>query len=186
MVYSPTPFTVYSVKLPHTFRSILTHLFRFFSSDIIYMWSIQWLLFNTTRSILQPYHGENKLHSTKWWWRVSALYWIITVLKVGYYCAILLKQTVWDRHVAPLGHIIPIPSRPVVVLIPYCCMLRRETAICTNFMVFGSSWQRLDPTIYHTRHELWTRSCEIIQKSLLFKINEFQGGGGGVYTNIFN
>jgi len=28
----------------------------------------EWLLFNTKWAIMQLYHGENKLHSMKWWW----------------------------------------------------------------------------------------------------------------------
>jgi len=32
--------------------------------------SCEWMidLFNATWAIFQPYHGENKLHSKKWWW----------------------------------------------------------------------------------------------------------------------
>jgi hypothetical protein len=37
-----------------------------------------------------------------------------------------LKQQSVGRHVAPLGHIIKIPSQPVFALSPYCCMLSGE------------------------------------------------------------
>jgi hypothetical protein len=57
-----------------------------------------------------------------------------------------------DRHVAPLGHIILIPSQPVFALSPLCCVLSRE-ATNTNFIVFGLIQPGLEPTIYHTRGE---------------------------------
>jgi hypothetical protein len=34
-----------------------------------------------------------------------------------------------DRHVAPLGHIILIPSKPVFDLSPYCCVCSGEATI---------------------------------------------------------
>ena len=45
-----------------------------------------------------------------------------------------LKQQSAGRHVAPLGHIILIPSQPVFALSPECCMLRGE-ATHTNCIV---------------------------------------------------
>jgi hypothetical protein len=54
------------------------------------------------------------------------------------------------RHVAPLGHIILILSQPVFALTPYCCVLSGEAAN-TNFIVFGLTRTRLEPTIYRTR-----------------------------------
>ena len=47
-----------------------------------------------------------------------------------------LKQQSTGRYVAPLRHIILIPSQPVFVFSPECCMLSRE-ATNTNFIVFG-------------------------------------------------
>jgi hypothetical protein len=47
-------------------------------------------------------------------------------------------------------HIIPIPSQPVFALSPYCYVLSGE-AINTNFIVFGLTRSRLEPTIYRTR-----------------------------------
>ena len=38
-----------------------------------------------------------------------------------------LKQQSAGRHVAPLGHIILIPSQPVFALSPECCVLREAT-----------------------------------------------------------
>ena len=37
-----------------------------------------------------------------------------------------LKQQSVDRHVAPLGHIIIMPSQPVFALSPECCVLSEE------------------------------------------------------------
>ena len=38
--------------------------------------------------------------------------------ELDFYRASSLKQQSTDRHVAPLGHIIPIPSQPVFALSP--------------------------------------------------------------------
>ena len=43
-------------------------------------------------------------------------------------------------------------SQPVFALSPSCCVLSRE-ATNTNFIVFGLTWPRLEPTIYCTRGE---------------------------------
>jgi hypothetical protein len=51
------------------------------------------------------------------------------------YSASSLEQQSAGRQVAPLGHIIQIPSQPVVVLSPKCCVLREE-ATNTNFIVW--------------------------------------------------
>ena len=64
----------------------------------------------------------------------------------------LYHQQSAGRHIAPLGHIILIPSQPVFALTPYCCVLNEE-AKNTNFIVFGLSQPRLEPTIYRTRCE---------------------------------
>ena len=45
-----------------------------------------------------------------------------------------------------------IPSQPVFVLSPYCCVLSGE-AINTNLKVFGLTRSRLEPTIYCTQGE---------------------------------
>ena len=50
--------------------------------------------------------------------------------------AMSLKQQSEDRHVAPLGHMILIPSQSVFALTPWCCVLSEE-ATNTNFIVFG-------------------------------------------------
>ena len=69
----------------------------------------------------------------KWWWDSICsrpTRW------VEFYSASSLKQQPAGRHVAPLRHIIMIPSRSVVALSPLGCMLSGE-ATHTNFKVFG-------------------------------------------------
>ena len=56
------------------------------------------------------------------------------------------------RHVAPLVHIILVPSLLVFVLIPLCCILSIE-ATNTNFIVFRLTQLGLRPTIYYTQSE---------------------------------
>ena len=55
---------------------------------------------------------------------------------MDFYSASSLKQQSMDRHVAPLWHIILIPSQPN-----------------TNFIIFGLTRPVLEPTIYRTRGE---------------------------------
>jgi hypothetical protein len=68
--------------------------------------------------------------------------------------ASLLKQQSANRHVAPLRHIILIPSRPVFVpfLLNAAC-LAENWATNTTFIVFGLTKLSLEPTIYSTRGE---------------------------------
>jgi hypothetical protein len=73
----------------------------------------EWLLFNANSAIFQLYHGENKLIFNEMMTR-SALLDQHTELDL--YSARSLKQQSTDRHVALLGHIILIPSQPVLVL----------------------------------------------------------------------
>ena len=49
---------------------------------------------------------------------------------IEFYSASSLKQQSVGRHVAPLGHIILIPSQPVFLLNDACL-------VETNFIVFG-------------------------------------------------
>ena len=67
-----------------------------------------------------------------------ALYWTnkLHVVYLDIYSASSLKQQSAGRYVAPLGHIILIPSQPVFDLSTKCCILSGE-ATNTNFIVFG-------------------------------------------------
>jgi hypothetical protein len=109
-------------------------------------WVSEWLLFNANSAIFQLYHGENKLI-------FNEIYEVRYVLdqhaELDFYSASSLKQQSVGRHVAPLWHIILIPSQPVFALSPECCLLSGE-ATNTNFIVFGLIWPALEPTIYRT------------------------------------
>ena len=63
-----------------------------------------------------------------------------------------LDQQFAGRHVAPIGHIILIPSQLVFDVSPWC-YVRRGEAANTNCIVFGLTHQALKPTIYRSRHE---------------------------------
>ena len=62
------------------------------------------------------------------------------------------QQQSADRHIAPLRHIILIPSQPIFALSPSCCVLSGG-ATHTYFIVFGLNPPVLEPTIYHTQAE---------------------------------
>ena len=59
-----------------------------------------------------------------------------------------LKQQSVCRHVSPLRHIILILSQPVFALTPWCC----GEATNTNFIVFGLTRLRCEPTIHTYTH----------------------------------
>ena len=78
----------------------------------------------------------------RWWW--VPLYTRPTHLVCFY-----RELQSAERHVAPLGHIILIPSQPVFALSSNCCILIGE-ATNTNFIVFGLTRLGREHTIYHT------------------------------------
>jgi len=65
---------------------------------------------------------------------------------LDFYSASSLQQQSADRHVAPLGHIIPILSQPFFALSPYRCELSGE-ASHINFIVFGLTWSGFEMDI---------------------------------------
>ena len=75
-------------------------------------WVIELLLFNANSAILQLYHGENKLTLNE----MEMRYALFSTNMLGFYTAGSLKQQFGDKYVAPLGHIIMIPSQPVFAL----------------------------------------------------------------------
>ena len=81
----------------------------------------------------------------------SALYQISTLSSI-FNSVSSLKQQSADIHVAPIGHIILIPSQPVFALSPEYCMFSGDETN-TNYIVFGLMRQGLEPTIYRTRNE---------------------------------
>ena len=69
---------------------------------------------------------------------------------LDFYSANWLKQQSLSTHVAPLWHIIHIPSPLVFALTPYCWVLSGEAANA-NFIIFGLTQPGLKLTIYHTQ-----------------------------------
>ena len=69
---------------------------------------------------------------------------------LAFYSASSPKQQSAGRQVAPLGHIILIPSQPLFALSPKCACGEATNA---NFIVFGLTGRGLEPTVYHTRGE---------------------------------
>ena len=70
------------------------------------------LLFNANSAIFQLYHSENKLI-------FNEIHFVLDRhAELDFYSASSLKQQSAARHVAPLRHIIMIPSQSVFVLSP--------------------------------------------------------------------
>ena len=72
----------------------------------------EWLLFKANSAIFQLYHGETKLIFNE------IRFVLDQHAELKFYSASSLKQQSAGRHVAPLGHIILIPSQPVFALSP--------------------------------------------------------------------
>ena len=70
------------------------------------------LFFDANTPFFQLYHGENKLIFNAMMMRYAQH------AELDFYSASSLKQQSAGRHVAPLGHIILIPSQPVFDLTP--------------------------------------------------------------------
>jgi hypothetical protein len=85
------------------------------------------------------------------WWSLSVIFsWYSSflpditeiLLKVALNTITLrsLKQQSMDRHVAPLGHIIPIPSQPVFALCPNTACLAEKQQIPILWSLFWPDW----------------------------------------------
>jgi hypothetical protein len=73
----------------------------------------EWLLFNANSAIFQLFHGKNKLI-----YNDEVCFVLDQHAELDFYSASSLKQQSADKHVAPLRHIILIPSQPVFALSP--------------------------------------------------------------------
>ena len=73
-------------------------------------WVSKWLLFNANSAIFQLYHGENTLIFNE------VCFVLDHHADSDFYSASSLKQESAGIHVAPLGHIILIPSQPAFAL----------------------------------------------------------------------
>ena len=94
--------------------------------------------------------------------------------ELDFYSASSLKQQSVGRHVVPLGHIILIPSQPVFVLSPYCCVHSGE-ATNTNFIIFGLTRSGLEPTIYHYYYHYTTDAVHPYCESTSIRWPKFRG-----------
>ena len=86
------------------------------------------LLFCANSAILQLYHGENKLIDNEMM-MMSALYKTNTLTWIFIVLAHRNNNPRINIHVAPLEHIMLIPSQPAFALSPRSCVLR---GVATN------------------------------------------------------
>ena len=107
----------------------------------------EWLLFNAISVI-------SWREQVNFQWSDDDVCFVLDQLaELDFYSASWLNPQSAGKHIAPLGgHIILIPSQPVFVLSPYCCVPSGE-ATNTHFPVFGLTPPGLEPTIYGTRGE---------------------------------
>ena len=72
----------------------------------------------------------------RWWWHDDEVHFVLDQhAELDFYSASSLKQQSAGRHVAPLVHIILIPSQPVFPFTSLCCVLCGE-ATNTNFSLW--------------------------------------------------
>jgi hypothetical protein len=84
----------------------------------IIMWVSKWLLFYANSSIFQLYHGEPAQDNFEW--DDDEIRFVLDqhAELVFFHSSSSLKQQSAGKAVAPLGHIIIIPSKPVLVFPP--------------------------------------------------------------------
>ena len=79
-----------------------------------------------------------------------------THAELDFYSTSSLKQQSTGGHVAPLGHIILIPSQPVFALSPLCCVLSGE-ATNTIFSLWFDSTGARTHDLSHSRRARYNR-----------------------------
>jgi hypothetical protein len=104
------------------------------------------MVLSANTAIFQLHHGENKLI---WNDDDEGRLVLDPHVKLNFHSSSSLKQQSADRHVAPLGYIILIPSQPVFALSHERCVFSGK-ATYTNFIVFGLTRPGLEPNIYRT------------------------------------
>jgi hypothetical protein len=85
---------------------------------------LEWLLFNANSAIFQLCHVENKLTINEM--MMGPLFVLDQPAEMDFHSASSLKQQSAGRHVAPLGHIILIPSQPVFLLNAACVAEKQQ------------------------------------------------------------
>ena len=106
----------------------------------------EWLLLNAKWAIFQLLYGKNKFHFNEMM-MIDVHFVLDQHDLLEFYSANSLKDQSVGRHVAPLGQIILVASQTVFTFTLQCCMLTREAAN-NYFIVFGMTWQWLEPMIY--------------------------------------
>ena len=111
----------------------------------------EWLLFNANSAIFQLYHGENNLIFNERVMRsalfkTNTLSWIFVVLAHSSNSprvdmSLHSDTLFWFRV-----------NQSLLFLLNTACLAGKQQ-ISLNFIVFGSTRPRLEPTIYHTRSE---------------------------------
>ena len=96
----------------------------------------EWLLFNAKSAIFQWKEQVNIQ-----WDDDEIRFVLVHLAELDFYSANSLKRQSSGRHVPPLGHIILIPSQPVFVLSPWCCVHSGEVTN-TNCIFFGLTMLR--------------------------------------------
>ena len=86
-------------------------------------------------------------------------------MKFDLYGVISLKHYSTGKYVAPFGYSILILIQPVFVLTPYC----REAAT-TNFIVFGLTIRKLEPTSYRSLVEHMITITPPMPSRMYFKL----------------
>jgi len=105
----------------------------------IWIWVSEWLLFNVKWRILTYIMERASYISMKWWY----LFVLDQHTCKDFYSISSLKQQSACRHVTPLGHIIPIPSQPILFLLLMLC------AANSNLIVLGMTQSASEHAIYH-------------------------------------
>jgi hypothetical protein len=101
-------FPIFFVEHVHWIR-YLQFLISFMFLDFSFS---EWLLVNTKWSCLKLYHVKNNLY-------FDDMHFVLNHhIKLYFYSDRLQKQLFTGRHFVPLGHIILIPSQPVVARTP--------------------------------------------------------------------
>jgi hypothetical protein len=128
----------------------------------------EWLLFNDNSAIFQLH----VYHLVNFQWDDDEVRLVLDQdAELEFYTASSLKQQSVGRHVAPLGHIILIPSQPVFALTPWCCVLNGEA---TNFTIFVSC---IEMWVHPQYKWIWYIPCQNTPASCFYMVK---------WTNISN
>ena len=127
--------------------------FYWWRNIVIHWWVSEWLLLNAKRSLLQLYHGANKLQFDEMMalaalYQTNTLRWLFIVLA--------------DWNISPRGNISLLCdtfsrfwSQPFFVLFPWFCMRSRD-ATNTNITVVGFIRLMFKPMNNSFEESTWT------------------------------